>query len=70
MKKTLLFVILQQYADWEAAYIASAVSMLGQGEYEIKTVSLSEDYVQSIGGFKVLPDYDAAAVPDDYEVLI
>ena len=45
MKKTLLFVILQQYADWEAAYIASAVSMLGQGEYEIKTVSLSEDYV-------------------------
>ena len=70
MKKTLLFVILQQYADWEAAYIASAVSMLGQGEYEIKTVSLSEDYVQSIGGFKVLPDYDAAAVPDDYEALI
>ena len=70
MKKTLLFVILQQYADWEAAYIASAVSMLGQGEYEIKTVSLSKDYVQSIGGFKVLPDYDAASVPDDYEALI
>ncbi len=70
MKKTLLCVILQQYADWEAAYIASAVSMLGQGEYEIKTVSLSKDYVQSIGGFKVLPDYDAASVPDDYEALI
>ncbi len=37
MKKTLLFVILQQYADWEAAYISSAISMLGQGEYEIVT---------------------------------
>ncbi len=48
MKKTLLFVILQQYADWEAAYISSAISMLGQGEYEIKTVSLSKDCVQSI----------------------
>ncbi len=70
MKKTLLFVILQQYADWEAAYISSAISMLGQGEYEIKTVSLSKDYVQSIGGFKVLPDYDIANVPNDYEALI
>lgn len=70
MKKTILFVILQQYADWEAAYISSAVSMLGQGKYEIKTVSLSKDAVLSIGGFKVLPDYDVSSVPDDYEALI
>ncbi len=70
MKKTVLFVILQQYADWEAAYISSAVSMLGQGGYEIKTVSLSKDCVQSIGGFKVLPDYDIMSVPNDYEAVI
>ena len=44
MKKTILFVILQQYADWEAAYITSAITMLGQGQYDIKTVSLSKDY--------------------------
>ena len=61
---------MQQYADWEAAYISSAISMLGQDNYEIKTVSLSKDYVQSIGGFKVLPDYDVASVPNDYEALI
>lgn len=70
MKKTLLFVILQQYADWEAAYISSAISMLGQGEYEIKTVSLSKDPVMSIGGFSVLPDYNIESVPDDYEAVI
>lgn len=70
MRKTILFVILQQYADWEAAYISSAISMLGQGEYELKTVSLSKDCVQSIGGFKVLPNYDIASVPNDYEALI
>lgn len=70
MKKTILFVILQQYADWEAAYIASAINMLGEGQYDIKTVSLSKDYVQSIGGFKVLPDYDISSVPNDYEALI
>lgn len=70
MKKTILFVILQQYADWEAAYITSAITMLGQGQYDIKTVSLSKDYVQSIGGFRVLPDYDVASAPEDYEALV
>ncbi|MDE6501959.1 MAG: glutamine amidotransferase [Ruminococcus sp.] len=70
MSKTILFVILQQYADWEASYISSAIAMLGNGQYNIKTVSLSKDYVQSIGGFKVLPDYDLLSVPEDYEALI
>ena len=70
MKKTILFVILQQYADWEAAYITSAINMLCQGQYDIKTVSLSKDFVQSIGVFKVLPDYDISSVPNDYEALI
>ena len=28
MKKTILFVILQQYADWEAAYLSSAISII------------------------------------------
>lgn len=70
MKKTILFVILQQYADWEAAYITSAITMLGQGRYAIKTVSLSKDHVQSIGGFRVVPDHDITSVPKDYEALI
>lgn len=70
MKKIILFLILEQYADWEAAYISSAISMLGQDKYEIKTVSLSKDYVQSIGGFKVMPDYDITSIPDNYEALI
>lgn len=70
MKKTILFLILQQFADWEAAYISSALTMLGQGQYEIKTVSLSKDPVSSIGGFQVLPDYDTVSVPKGYEALI
>lgn len=70
MKKTILFVVLQQYADWEAAYISSAITMLGEGQYEIKTVSLSKASVQSIGGFRIMPDYDITSVPDDYEALI
>ena len=68
--KKILFLILQQYADWEAAYLSSAITMLGQGQYDIKTVSVSQEYVQSIGGFRVLPDYDIMSVPEDYEALI
>ena len=65
MKKTILFVILPQYADWEAAYLASAIAMLAEENYEIRTVSLSQDAVTSIGGFRVLPDYDLKSVPSD-----
>lgn len=70
MKKQILFVILEQYADWEAAYLSSALYMLGNGEYEVKTVSLSTDMVTSIGGFRALPDYAVDSVPSDYEALI
>ena len=70
MKKTILFVVLEQYADWEAAYLSSALYMLGQGNYEVKTVSLTKDFVQSIGGFRIIPDYSIDSAPAEYEALI
>ena len=70
MKKCILFVILEQYADWEAAYLSSALYMLGCGKYEVKTVSLTREPISSIGGFCVLPDFDIASIPADYEALI
>lgn len=45
MKKTVLFVILNQYADWEAAYLSSFILALGQDKYTVKTVSLTKDHV-------------------------
>lgn len=70
MKKTILFVILQQYADWEAAYLSSGINMLGDGSYEIKTVSLINESIASIGGFHTVPDYDIKSIPSEYEALI
>lgn len=70
MKKTVLFVLLEQYADWEAAYLGSALTMLGEGNFEVKTVSLSRDSVQSIGGLRVTPDFDVLTAPLDYAGLI
>lgn len=68
--KKIMFVILEQYADWEAAYLSSAIYMLGQGKFEVKTVSLTKDIVTSIGGFHTVPDYDIHSVTEDYEALI
>ncbi len=68
--KKILYVILEQWADWELAYVSSAVNMLGQGKFENKTVSLTKSTVTSIGGIKCLPDYDLQTVPSDYCALI
>lgn len=68
--KKILYVILEQYADWELAYISSAVNMLGGGKFENKTVSLTKDVVISIGGIKCLPDHDLQSIPSDYDALI
>ncbi len=68
--KKILYVILEQWADWELAYISSAVNLLGGGKLENKTVSLTKDTVLSIGGVKCLPDYDLQSVPSDYDALI
>lgn len=68
--KTVLFFILDQWADWEAAYVSSAIRMLGQNQFSIKTISISKDKVESIGGFQVIPDYEISSYPADYEALI
>lgn len=68
--KKILYIILEQWADWELAYISSAVNMLGQGKFENKTVSLTKSAVTSIGGVKCLPDYDLKTAPSDFEAAI
>lgn len=70
MKKQILLVVLEQYADWEGAYLSSALYMLGNGQYEVKTVSLTRNMVTSIGGFRVMPDYSIDSIPADYEALV
>ncbi len=68
--KKILYVLLEQWADWELAYISSAVNMLGDGKFVNKTVSLTKNAVTSIGGIRCLPDYDLRSVPSDYDALI
>ena len=68
-----LFVLLDEYADWEAAAIAAALNEdpeEAEKKYNVKTVSLTREPVKSIGGFTVLPDYAIDSVPDDFAGLI
>ena len=44
--KTILFVILDKYADFEAAYLSSAIYLLGGNNYEVKTVSLKKKIIK------------------------
>ncbi|CUT94683.1 type 1 glutamine amidotransferase family protein [Staphylococcus capitis] len=53
--KTALFLLLDEYADWEASYLNSELNQ--SSEWQVKTVSL-QDIVTSIGGFKTLIDYN------------
>lgn len=74
MKKEIIFVILNGFADWEAAHLAVCVNTgVKPGrpvKYTVKTLSLTQDPVISIGGFRVLPDYDIHTLPEDYAGLV
>ncbi|MFD1032338.1 type 1 glutamine amidotransferase family protein [Metaplanococcus flavidus] len=68
-----LFVVLDQYADWEAAAIAAALNEdpeQGEKKFSVKTVSVDGEPVTSIGGFTVLPDYSVDTAPGDFAGLV
>lgn len=70
MKKTVLIFLTDQYADWEASYVAAELQA-PHSEFQVKTVTLDGKPVSSIGGFKVLPDYSLADTETiDFYMLI
>lgn len=73
MNEKVLFVLLDEYADWEAASLAAALNEEPEGDgrrFEVKTVSLTKEPVRSIGGFTVLPDYSIDDTPEKFAGLI
>lgn len=73
-KKEIIFVLLNEFADWEGAYISTCLRLgVKPGSpirYTVKTMSVTKDPIISIGGFKVLPDYGLNDMPEDYAGLI
>ncbi len=68
--KEVLFVLLDLYADWEAALVAAALGGAEKPIYCVKTVGLTKEPVRSRGGFTTLPDYSLDSVPEDFAALL
>jgi putative intracellular protease/amidase len=70
MKKTIIFVLVEPFADWEGAYLSSILLTLRHDQYAIKTMSLTREPIHSIGGFTILPDYGIEDMPADFDGVI
>lgn len=56
--KQVLFVLLDQYADWEAAHLAAVVNQTAG--WRVRSVAPGGTPVRSLGGLAVTPDLDVA----------
>lgn len=74
MKEKVLFVLLNNYADWESAFLSAALNsgVMPDSEikYTVKTVAPTLNEVYSLGGFRTVPDYSFSTIPDDYVALV
>ena len=75
MKKEVLFLLLDDFADWEGAFLATGLNtgltMAGGGTpYVSRTLTPTKKQVRSIGGLVVTVDYTVATMPEDYAALI
>lgn len=65
--KQAIFAMLDEYADWEGAYLSSTLNQAPS--WEVKTASIKQEVV-SIGGFKTTVDYQLEQIPANCELLI
>ncbi|MCG8939761.1 glutamine amidotransferase [Staphylococcus epidermidis] len=66
MKKA-LFLLLDEFADWEGAYLSSTLNQYDS--WSVSTISIEEE-VSSLGGFSVIADYIIGQEPKDYDLLV
>lgn len=67
MKQKVIFILLNDYTDWEGAFLSTAlhVGVVPGSEikYEVCTAAPTLDAVRSIGGLRTLPDYSFENMP-------
>ncbi|WP_420327707.1 type 1 glutamine amidotransferase family protein [Lacticaseibacillus paracasei] len=65
--KTAIFVLLDKYADWEGAYLASQLNQ--SKRWNIKTAS-NQTLITSIGGFSTQVDLRIEDIPESADLLV
>lgn len=73
--KQILYILLDNYADHEMAFLSQPINsnefcMREQPKYENKVVAPTLDPVKSVGGLRVSPDYSFETMPKDYAALV
>lgn len=70
-KQEVIIVLLEEFADWEAAHLAPALrsgiavgSELSPGRYDVKYLTPDGNPVRSLGGLRAAADYDASRLPE------
>ena len=73
MKQEVLFLLLNDYADWEGAFLSislnAGVLPGNEVKYISKTVAPTLDEVRSIGGVPTLPGFCFSDMPAGYWAL-
>lgn len=75
MSNEILYILLPDFAAHEMVYLMEAISSDEQQlkpdpKYVNRIVAPSAEPVIAIGGFRVMPDYTFADMPDDYAALV
>lgn len=65
--KTAVFLLLNEYADWEGAYLSSQLNQLT--DWTVKIASIQKN-IHSIGGFQTKADYSINEIPLETELLV
>lgn len=68
MMKNAIFFLLEDYADWQGAYLSTRLNM--SKKWTIKTVSLKSTTCKSIGGFTTVIDYSLEEVPQNIDLFV
>lgn len=67
MKKAVFF-LLDEYAEWESAFLASRLTM--SKTWLVSTASLESGLCRSMGGFQTVVDYSLQDIPGDTALLV
>lgn len=75
MSNEILYILLPDFAAHEMVYLMEAISSDEQQlkpdpKYVNRIVAPTAEPVTAIGGFRVMPDYTLADMPDDYAALV
>ncbi|MGX7014608.1 type 1 glutamine amidotransferase family protein [Vagococcus silagei] len=65
--KTAIIFILENYADWEGAYLMSQLNQ--NPAWEVKTASLKKE-IKSIGGLRTKVDYLLSEIPANIDLFV